>query len=75
MYQTIEITENVSEIKEENIDTVLKVAEKTIGYDLSSTTPVDNMDVSIQIPERWFKPKESENESVKPMAKRKRKLS
>lgn len=75
--QTIEIIENVSEIKDEKLDVVLKVAEKTFGNILSTVTPDNNMDTTIVIPEEWFKPKEKEGEgeNIKPMAKRKRKLS
>lgn len=79
--QLSEIKENkITENKDENLerlDVVLKVAEKTFGSNLSTVTPDNNMDTTIIIPEEWFKPKEKEGEgeNIKPIVKRKRKLS
>lgn len=79
--QLSEIKENkITENKDENLerlDVVLKVAEKTFGSNLSTVTPDNNMDTTIIIPEEWFKPKEKEDEgeNIKPIVKRKRKLS
>jgi hypothetical protein len=70
-------TEQLSEIKDEKLDVVLKVAEKTFGIISSTVTPDNNTDTTIVMPEEWFKPKEKEGESenIKPTVKRKRKLS
>ena len=67
-----EMEENQEEITD-RLNTVLKVAEKTFGYNSSTVTPDNNMDATIIIPEEWFKPKEKKD--VKPVVKRKRKLS
>ena len=59
------------------LEQVLKVAEKTFGIISSTVTPDNNMDATIVMPEEWFKPKEKkdESENIKPIVKRKRKLS
>ena len=71
-----EMEQNQEEITNK-LDTVLKVAEKTFGSNLSTVTPDNNMDTTIIIPEELFKPKEKEDEgeNIKPIVKRKRKLS
>ena len=68
-----EMEENQKEEVTNKLDTVIKVAEKTFGYNLSTVTPDNNMDATITMPEEWFKPKEKKD--VKPIVKRKRKLS
>ena len=67
----------ITENKDEKLDVVLKVAEKTFGIISSTVTPDNNMDTTIVMPEEWFKPKEKEGEgeNIKPTVKRKRKLS
>lgn len=71
--------ENIKNETDDSIklEQVLKVAEKTFGYPLSTVTPDNNMDTTIVIPEEWFEPKEKkgESENIKPIVKRKRKLS
>jgi hypothetical protein len=52
------IKENkITENKDEKLDVVLKVAEKTFGIVSSTVTPDNNMDTTIVMPEEWFNQK------------------